>query len=134
MKRKKRSGTRLAFPLLALLVAILPPAASAAKKKLAPAAYGLVSGTVFQESGYALPDADVVLIPDPQPDSAPVKVKKLQAISDARGEFVFRVPPAPMRYTVTVTAKGFQVQQKSVTVQGEERVDVTFQLQAESKH
>lgn len=133
MKRKKRSGTKFAAA-VALLAAILPPAASAEKKKLAPAAYALVSGTVFQESGYALPEAEVVLTPEPQPDSPRVKVKKLETVSDARGEFVFRVPAAAMRYTVSVTAKGYQPQQKPVNVQGEERVDVTFQLQAESKH
>ena len=133
MKRKKRSGTKFAAA-VALLAAILPPAAWAEKKKLAPAASALVSGTVFQESGYALPEAEVVLTPEPQPDSPRVKVKKLETVSDARGEFVFRVPAAAMRYTVSVTAKGYQAQQKPVNVQGEERVDVTFQLQAESKH
>jgi hypothetical protein len=129
MKRKRRSGTSLAL----FLIAFLPLATQAAKKKVVPEAYGLVSGTVFRESGYTLPNADVTLLPDPQPDSAPLKVKKLQAVSDPRGEFVFRVPPASMRYSVKVAAKGYLSQQKSVTVQGEERIEVTFQLQPESK-
>jgi len=129
MKRKRRSGTSLALALFSLLA----PATQAAKKKVAPETYGLVAGTVFQASGYALPNADVVLLPDPQPDSTPVKIKKLQAVSDPRGEFVFRVPPVSMRYTVRVGAKGFRAQEKSVTVQGEDRVDVTFQLEPESK-
>jgi hypothetical protein len=34
---------------------------------------------------------------------------------------------------VKASAKGFQSQEKSATVSGEERVDVTFQLQPESK-
>jgi hypothetical protein len=38
-----------------------------------------------------------------------------------------------MHYVVKVAAKGYQGQQKSVAVQGEERADVTFQLQPESK-
>lgn len=128
MKRKRRSGTSL---VLLLLACVLP--AEAAKKKVVPQNYALVAGTVFQESGYALPNADVTLIPDPQPSNAPAKVKKLQVISDTRGEFVFRVPPGSMQYTVRVAAKGYQAAQKSVSVQGEERVDVTFQLQPESK-
>jgi hypothetical protein len=124
-----RSGGSLAL----LALALLAPATEAAKKKAAPESYALVSGTVFRDSGYALPNADVTLVPDAQADSAPVKVKKMQTLSDPRGEFVFRVPPASMHYVVKVAAKGYQGQQKSVAVQGEERADVTFQLQPESK-
>jgi hypothetical protein len=114
-------------------LAFLPAASEAAKKKVTPAAYGLVSGTVFQEKGLAFPDADITLIPDPTPDSAQIKVKKMQTVSDARGEFVFRVPPASMRYKITVSAKGYQKQQKSTMIQGEEHIDVMFQLQPESR-
>ncbi len=128
MKRKRRSGTSL---IVLLLACVLP--AEAAKKKAVPQSYALVAGTVFQQSGYALPNAGVTLIPDPQGDNTRAKVKRLEAISDARGEFVFRVPLGSMQYTVKVAAKGFQTAQKSVSVQGEERVDVTFQLQPESK-
>jgi hypothetical protein len=46
---------------------------------------------------------------------------------------VFRVPASAMHYTLKVAAKSFQTQEKSVTVASEERVDVTFQLQPESK-
>jgi hypothetical protein len=38
-----------------------------------------------------------------------------------------------MRYLVAVAAKGYQSQQKSVSVQDQERVEVTFQLDRESK-
>ena len=127
--RKKRSGVSLAL----LVVALLTPAAEAAKKKAAPEAYALVSGTVFQESGYVLPNAEVTLVLDEQSDAAAVKVKKMQALSDSRGEFVFRVPPAALHYIVKVAAKGFQGQQKSVSVQAEERSEVTFMLAPESK-
>ncbi len=128
MKRRKKSGASLA---LLLLASILPVAG--AKKKTVPEGYALVSGSVFQDSGYALASADVTLIPDLQPDSAALKVKKIQTVSDARGEFVFRVPPASMHYIVRVAAKGFQSAEKLVAVQGEERVEVTFQLPPESK-
>ena len=57
----------------------------------------------------------------------------MEAVSDARGEFVFRVPPGPTHYTVTVHAKGYQSQRKTVSVQDQERVEVTFQLERESK-
>lgn len=59
--------------------------------------------------------------------------RKIEAVSDARGEFAIRVPPAPMRYTVTVKAKGFKTDQKEVAIQGEERVDLFFRLEGESK-
>ena len=57
----------------------------------------------------------------------------MEAVSDARGEFVFRVPPGPAHYSVTVAAKGYQSQRKSVSVEDQERVEVTFQLERESK-
>jgi len=131
MKRKKRSGVSAALALF--IFTFLPAHSHAAKKKAVPEAYALISGTVFQEAGYALPEAEITLIPDPNADNTSGKLKKMQSISDARGEFVFRVPQAYMQYIVKVKAKGYQVQEKSATVQGDERVDVTFQLQPESK-
>jgi len=38
-----------------------------------------------------------------------------------------------MHYLVTVSAKGYQSQQKTVSVHDQERVEVTFQLEAQSK-
>ena len=128
MRRKRRSGTSLVLLLSACVFA-----AGAEKKKAAPQSYALVAGTVFQSRGFALPNAEITLIPDFQAGSAPVKAKKLQAISDGRGEFTFRVPPVPGQYLLKVTAEGFHPGEKPVSVQGEERVDVTFQLEPESK-
>ena len=73
MRRRKRSGASLAGAALLLLACMLP--AAGAKKKTVPGGYSLVAGTVFQESGYALANADVTLTPDPQPDGPAVKVK-----------------------------------------------------------
>lgn len=128
-KRKKRIGISLLF------LALLAPshAVLAQDKKDAPAAYGLVGGSVFDASGRAFPRVAATLRADPRPDSAPVKVKKLEAVSDSRGEFVFRVPAAPMHYIVRVAAKGFEPQEKPVDITADERVDVTFRLEAESK-
>src|SRR5260370_10609165 len=131
MKRKKRRMTKLTSFICLLIAAI--PLAGAGKKKVVPEAYSIVAGTVFRESGFALPQAEVTLIPNPQQDGIPVKVKKLSTVSDARGEFVFRVPPASMQYTVRVAAKGYHGEEKTVSVKGEERADVTFQLHEESK-
>ncbi len=132
-KRKKRIGTSLIGASLVLLVAALLPAAAAAKKKPALETYAVISGSVFQESGYALPDATVTLAAEPASGSASEKAQRLEAVSDARGEFIFRVPPGPMNYSIEVAAKGYQSLRKSVTVEGQERVEVTFQLERESK-
>ena len=115
------------FPAL-LLIAFLPSAS--AKKKPSLDTYAVVSGTVFDGSGYALPDANVTLAAERESGE---KTKPMETVSSARGEFVFRVPPGPMRYSVAVTAKGYQSQQKTVSVQDQERVEVTFQLDRESK-
>jgi Carboxypeptidase regulatory-like domain len=117
---------------LLLLVAFLPVTA-APKKKPALDTYAVVSGSIFDGSGYAFPDADVTLAPGAESGSASAKTKPMEAVSDARGEFVFRVPPGPMNYTVTVSAKGYQSQRKSVSIQDQERVEVTFQMERESK-
>jgi hypothetical protein len=127
-KRKKRIGISLV-----LLVAGLFPTAAAAKKKPALDTYAVVSGTVFQESGYALPDAAVTLVAEPAPGGAAVKAQKMEAVSDTRGEFIFRVPPGPMNYAIVVAAKGYRSLRKPVAVEGQERVEVTFQLERESK-
>ena len=141
MKRKKRSGINLApavrfglrFAPIALAVLACVLTLQGAKKKTVPEGYSMVAGSVFNAAGYAIPDADVVLIPDPQADSAPLKVRKLQAVCDSRGEFAFRVPPGAMHYILSASAKGYRTARKPVVVQGEERVDVTLQLDPESK-
>jgi hypothetical protein len=133
-KSTKRIGTRPGPGIsLVLLVAALLPVASSAKKKPALDTYAVISGSIFQESGYALPDADVTLLAEPPSGEKPGKAEKMQAVSDARGEFIFRVPPGPMHYTIVVAAKGYQTLRKSVAVEGQERVEVTFQLERESK-
>jgi hypothetical protein len=118
---------------LLLLVATLLPGAAAAKKKPEPDTYAMISGSVFQESGYALPEAAITLIAEPASGSTAAKAQKLEAVSDARGEFIVRVPPGPANYTIVVAAKGYQIMRKSVMVEGQERVEVTFQLERESK-
>lgn len=127
-KRKKRTG----ISLLLALAAILSPAL-AAKKKADPESYALIAGTVFRDPGFALPNATVTLTPNPPDARSPAKVKKLQTTSNPRGEFIFRVPPSNMRYTVKASAKGYHDEEKTVEVQGETRVDVTLSLHEESK-
>jgi hypothetical protein len=127
-KRRKRIGTSL----LLLLIGILP-LAQAGKKTAEPESYALVSGTVFRDPGFALPNATVTLTPNPSPGSSPTKMKKQQGVTNSRGEFVFRVPPVGMRYSVRAAAKGYREEEKSIDVEGETRIEVTLSLHEESK-
>ena len=97
--------------------------------------YAVVAVSVFREPGFALPGAEVTLTPEPgaAAQSSKKKPKKLHGTTSPRGEYAFRVPPGPMHYTVTASAKHCNSQQKSVTVEGEERVDVTVTLAPSSK-
>jgi len=91
------------------------------------APHAVVAGTVFRENGFALPGAAVTLSVKEK------KAKKLQSVSDGRGEFAFRVPPGAGTYVVKASLKGFQSIEKEASVSGEERVEVTLVLPAESK-
>ena len=128
-KKKKRNptkiGNKLAVRLAVSLAVLSAYGMLAADKKRAPtAATAVVAGTVFREPGFALPGAEVTLAPE----KAPPKVKRLKAVSDARGEFAFHVPAEEARYTVVVKANGFESQEKTAAVSGEVRFDVFFQL------
>ena len=116
----KLVGSKLAVLLLCGLLS------SAAGKK--PEPYAVVAGTVFREDGFSLPGASVTLLPKDAP-----KGKKLEAMSDARGEFAFRVPAGAAAYVVKAARKGFQPAEKEASVSGEGRVDVTLILSVESK-
>jgi hypothetical protein len=121
MRRKKKTGSRLLIALCACALVCL----GGDKKKVD--AYAIVGGTVFRDSGLSLPGATVTLVPKDNPIA-----KKQQAVSDARGEFAFRVPTAPATYVLKASLKGFHQGEKEATVGGEGRVDVTFMLAPES--
>jgi hypothetical protein len=131
-KKRKRIGTSAVLLACLFLIVHLSPTyfslQAAAKKKPALDTYAIVSGSVFDDRGYALPDANVSVVPE-----ASARTKPMETVSSARGEFVFHVPPGPMHYIVTVEAKGYQSQHKSVSIEDQERVEVTFQLERQSK-
>jgi hypothetical protein len=132
-KRKKRTGSSLPTAIIcAVSVCLLSAAIPARAGEQGPSRqYALVAGTVFQESGLSLRGAEILLVPNQQ-DAKAYKLKKSEAISDARGEFAFRVPAQPARYTIKVKRKGFVAQEKPVEVKGDERIDVNFQLEPAS--
>ena len=124
---------RIGSSFLLLLSLALSITAFAERKQRAGELYAVVGGTVFRESGLALPGAEVMIAPDPRPGQAVVKIAYPKAISDHRGEFAFRVPVTAMHYIVKAKMKGFEPQEKSVDVEGELRTDVTLILPAVSK-
>lgn len=137
MKRKKKRRTKIGSSLLLLAGALcvgagLPPPAEAAAKHVRPGEQVLVAGTVFRDPGFALPGAEVTVSSVTPPDSRQ-KPRKWKAISDNRGEFAIRVPPGAVQYTITVTCKGFGSAEKTVSVEGQDRADVTFLLEPEPK-
>jgi len=126
MRKKTRTGNSVAA-LSVLACALL---ISAAGKK--PEPYAVVAGTVFQESGFVLPGATVTLLPQ-DTSKGGAKPKKLEVVSDARGEFAFRVAAGAGTYLVKAARKGFQPAEKEASISGEERVEVTLLLAPESK-
>jgi hypothetical protein len=125
-------GIVLALFIVLCGAAAAGPYSGGKSKEAAPEA--VIVGTVFRDPGFALPGASVTLAPDPDPSqTAPRKARKQRAITSPRGEFVFHVPAAPMRYTISASANGFKSEHKSVTVAGEGRTDVTLTLTQESK-
>lgn len=126
--RKRRTGSRPRFHLVAWLVAGLVLAAPvlADKKDKRAADYAVVAGTVFRESGMALPGAEVTLTSAPGVKGKKVKLK---AVSDSRGEFSFHVPPVAASYVVAAQAQGYQRQEKAAAIASDERIDVFFRLE-----
>ncbi|HWR54543.1 MAG TPA: carboxypeptidase-like regulatory domain-containing protein [Bryobacteraceae bacterium] len=132
-KKTRKAGTSAGVALAALLLSAAMSLAGAEKDKKQPEPFGIVAGTVFEENGRALPHADIALERSGTPANELRKVKKIRYTTDARGEFAIRVPVAKQEYLLTVTAPGFETQQKPVTFSGEDRVNVFIRLQAASK-
>lgn len=117
------------------LMAIWGMAAVGASGLAAPKkqAVAVIAGTVFRDPGFSFPAVLVQLEPKPDPATSSTqkrsaKVKKMKAVSDSRGEFGFRVPATPMRYTLTFEATGHRPETREVTISGEERQDIYVTL------
>lgn len=120
------------------LAAVASSFAVSGKNKSAKQLYAVIAGTVFRDSGLTLRGAEVSVTPEAGSQRAG-KSKKRSVVTDARGEFAIRVPappgepPTALRYTVKVEALGFKPQMKDVSVSGDERIDVFFQLEPASR-
>jgi hypothetical protein len=136
MKRKTGSllhFSRRGFAAAVFLLAFPVSKTLRAGKKKSADLYAVIGGTVFRDPGFALRGAEVVLQPE-KPVVNGVKMKGQKAISDARGEYAFRVPPIEAKYSIKVSAEGMKGETKPAETRGgEERIDVTFTLLPASK-
>jgi hypothetical protein len=125
------SSWTLSVSLIFLWGVFSNPVLSAAKKeksKNGVAPYALIAGTVYRPPGFALPGVEVVVSPE-QPEVNGTKLKKAQAVTDVRGEWAIRVPPVPAKWQVNVKIDGYRPEQRSVSVEGEQRVDLSITLE-----
>ena len=130
-RRKKTSGSR-PLGLLAVLAVLAAGTLAAAGKSRKTEPFALIAGSVFRETGFSLPGAELAVDLTEAPQGAS-KFKRIKAVTDARGEFAIRVPAGPMSYTVFVKAGGYRPGKKEVSIQGVERVELFFRLEPESK-
>ena len=113
--RAFRSFTRRVF----LLAAVFPLAAKD-KKKNQPDA--VIFGTVFQESGFSLPGAKVVVYNEASPK------KKFKAVTNYRGEYRIHVPAGETTYRITASARKFEKAQRTVKVYDMEQATANLSL------
>lgn len=136
MKMRTKIGSRffLAFALtLTPFVTALPAQAGKKEKKPASPAESvspaILAGTVFSGAGFALRGAEIVVT---RVESS--SKHRWKAVSDARGEFLLRLPSGPAKYNVSVRASGLKPEEKQVSFEAGERLDQNFLLEpAEGK-
>jgi hypothetical protein len=117
-RKKRRSSIPLRAPALLLLAAFIAASVAAAEKK--PSANAVLAGTVFDSNGRALLGCAVEITSETDPQ------QKQRGTTDQRGEYAVRVLAG--RFTVAVSRKGFQPQQKTVEVVEGEKSATTFLL------
>jgi carboxypeptidase family protein len=92
----------------------------------------LLRGAVFDQDGRSLAGVHLKLVRVAGPDEKdPKKIKPVTRdyVTNARGEFAFRLPSQRARYQVTALLTGYQPETKTVDVQADEAVPMAFSLQ-----
>jgi len=88
----------------------------------------MIAGTVYRPPGFVMPGAEVLIKPEVT-ESGGVKLKNVETATDARGEWVVRVPAVPAKWRVDVKIKGYRPEQRFVSVTGEQRIDLSIVLE-----
>jgi hypothetical protein len=135
MKRMKktRTGSSLRLFIAAAVAVTVCPALFAAdkndeRKSEATAPFALIAGTVYRPPGFALAGAQVVVAPE-QPEASGVRLKKTEAVTNGRGEWAIRVPSVPAKWRVDVKSNGYRPEQRSVSVEREQRLELSIILE-----
>jgi hypothetical protein len=134
MKTKTSGNSRLWIARLLLAVCFTSPALAEKKNRQKEdgresSPYALVAGTIYRPPGFALGGANVTITTEP-----PVKGSKpIKVVTDSRGEFAVRLPTSPSKYRVDIIKEGFKAEQRTVSVQGEERLDLSIVLDPVSR-
>lgn len=129
-RKRKKTGSSFWLPLASLL-ALSFPSVYARKQEKPAAAFAVIAGTVFRPPGLALPGASLRIEPN-EKEASGTKLKRADAVTDSRGEFAVRVPAVPSKWTVHVQATGYAEQTKDVVVEGEQRYDLSLQLEPDN--
>jgi hypothetical protein len=109
-----------------LTAAAVPgPAGKKDKKPNAAVEPAILAGTVFSGAGFALRGAEISV---KRADGGSSK-ERWRGVSDARGEFLIRLPAGPAKYNVSVRASGVKPQEKELTFEASERLDQNFLLE-----
>jgi hypothetical protein len=135
MKRTKKARTGNSFRLfiavaaaLAVCPALFAAEKNAKRKSEATAPFALIAGTVYRPPGFALPGAQVAVAPE-QPEAGGIKLNKAEAVANRRGEWAVRVPSVPAKWRVDVKSYGYRPEQRSVSVDGEQRLELSIILE-----
>lgn len=131
MKRTGNPRTPCALWLAAAVFAGALAAPAAAGKNPAPS--GVLAGTVFSDAGFAQRGAQVVVRAVPEEGVKRPKPSEWKLVTDGRGEFAVRVPAGRIRYEIEVRADGFLPQKKETYVGIDERVELSFLLERQTK-
>ncbi len=115
---------RLAVLTLSVVAVLVPPLAGVPdepQRRPRPCQQFLIFGTVFEESGFLLPGAEI------QVRRAEEKKVRWRQNSDRRGEFGVCVPPGA-EYELTVKAKGFEEQSRKIDARTGNREDLIVRM------
>lgn len=126
------SGRLHSRALPAVLAALVLAAGAAGAKEKKPQHFGVISGSVFRETGFSFAGVEIVVTLKAQeeaPGSKKPKLREWKGRSDARGEFAFRVPALAGRYTVAVRAEGYKLREQTVEIGIDERRELIFNLE-----
>ncbi|MCC7153377.1 MAG: carboxypeptidase regulatory-like domain-containing protein [Bryobacterales bacterium] len=131
-KTRRRTATTTGSKFAGALFLLFAAVASGGERPNSQGGYAMLAGTVFRDPGFALPKAEVTVTMTAAADGVK-RIKPQKGLTDGRGEFVFRVPPGPAEYKISIKAEGFESIEQTVRIEALERVDRYFTLKPVSK-